>query len=46
MISIAERVPTIAPHEGVTFIDLDVSSDESVTAGIQQVIERFDESTS
>ena len=30
-----------APHEGVTYLDLDVSSDESVVAVIQQVIDRF-----
>jgi NAD(P)-dependent dehydrogenase (short-subunit alcohol dehydrogenase family) len=28
-------------HDGVTLVDLDVSSDESVAAVIQQVIERF-----
>jgi NAD(P)-dependent dehydrogenase (short-subunit alcohol dehydrogenase family) len=28
-------------HDGVTYLDLDVSSDESVVAVIQQVIERF-----
>jgi NAD(P)-dependent dehydrogenase (short-subunit alcohol dehydrogenase family) len=30
-----------APREGLTFIDLDVSSDESVAAGIEKVIERY-----
>src|SRR3954468_10499053 len=34
----ASRVP---PHDGVTFLDLDVTSDESVTAVVQRVIERF-----
>ncbi len=30
-----------APQDGITFLDLDVSSDESVIAVVQQVIERF-----
>src|SRR4051812_25041 len=34
----ASRVPA---HDGVTFLDLDVTSDESVTAVVQRVIERF-----
>ena len=29
------------PRDGVTFLDLDVASDESVTAAVEQVIERF-----
>ena len=31
----------VTPRDGVTFLDLDVTSDESVTAVVQQVIERF-----
>ena len=31
----------IAPRDGVTFLDLDVTSDESATAVVGQVIERF-----
>src|ERR671914_510344 len=31
----------VAPLGGVTFIDLDVASDESVTTAVEQVIERF-----
>ncbi|GAB2958887.1 hypothetical protein GCM10023080_018460 [Streptomyces pseudoechinosporeus] len=31
----------VTPLDGVTFLDLDVASDESVTAAVQQVIERF-----
>jgi NAD(P)-dependent dehydrogenase (short-subunit alcohol dehydrogenase family) len=31
----------ITPRDGLTFIDLDVTSDESVTSGVQRVIERF-----
>ena len=31
----------VTPLEGVTFLDLDVASDASVTAAVQQVIERF-----
>lgn len=30
-----------APLDGVTFLDLDVASDTSVTAAVQQVIDRF-----
>src|SRR5438093_7412651 len=35
----AARIP--APPSGVTLLDLDVSDDASVTAVIQQVIDRF-----
>ena len=31
----------VTPPHGVTFLDLDVASDESATAVVQQVIERF-----
>ena len=31
----------VAPLKGVTFLDLDVASDESVTAAVEQVIDRF-----
>ncbi|PZF86143.1 oxidoreductase [Jiangella anatolica] len=31
----------LTPLDGVTFLDLDVASDASVTAAVQQVIERF-----
>ncbi|MDQ1051193.1 YhgE/Pip-like protein [Streptomyces sp. V4I2] len=31
----------VTPLHGVTFLDLDVASDASVTAAVQQVIERF-----
>jgi NAD(P)-dependent dehydrogenase (short-subunit alcohol dehydrogenase family) len=31
----------LAPLDGVTFLDLDVASDASVTAAVQEVIERF-----
>jgi NAD(P)-dependent dehydrogenase (short-subunit alcohol dehydrogenase family) len=31
----------VAPLDGVTFLDLDVVSDKSVTAAVEQVIERF-----
>jgi NAD(P)-dependent dehydrogenase (short-subunit alcohol dehydrogenase family) len=31
----------LTPPHGVTFLDLDVASDESVTSVVQQVIERF-----
>ncbi|MGI5290295.1 oxidoreductase [Nonomuraea polychroma] len=31
----------VTPLDGVTFLDLDVAGDKSVTAAVQQVIERF-----
>ena len=31
----------VAPLDGVTFVDLDVAGDTSVTAAVQQVVERF-----
>src|SRR5215216_742742 len=31
----------VSPREGVTFLDLDVTSDESVSAVVRQAIERF-----
>ncbi|MGW7244054.1 oxidoreductase [Streptomyces sp. NPDC054804] len=31
----------LTPPDGVTFLDLDVTSDESVTAAVQEVIKRF-----
>jgi NAD(P)-dependent dehydrogenase (short-subunit alcohol dehydrogenase family) len=31
----------VTDRDGVTFVDLDVTSDESVTAAVRQVIERF-----
>jgi len=31
----------VTPHDGVRFLDLDVTSDESVTTAVQQVMERF-----
>src|SRR4051812_42756529 len=31
----------VTPLGGVTFLDLDVASDASVTAAVQQVVERF-----
>src|SRR5439155_16873683 len=31
----------VTPREGVTFLDLDVTSDESVATVVQQVIDRF-----
>ena len=31
----------VTPRDGVTYLDLDVASDESVTAVVKQVIERF-----
>jgi NAD(P)-dependent dehydrogenase (short-subunit alcohol dehydrogenase family) len=41
VIGTSRNTARVAPGERVTFIDLDVSSDESVAAGIHQVIERF-----
>ncbi|MFI9586445.1 oxidoreductase [Streptomyces sp. NPDC052236] len=31
----------VTPLDGVTFLDLDVASDKSVTAAVQQVVDRF-----
>jgi NADP-dependent 3-hydroxy acid dehydrogenase YdfG len=31
----------VTPREGVTFLELDVASDESVAAAVGQVIDRF-----
>ena len=36
-----QRLASHPARDGVTFLDLDVTSDESVTAVVQQVIERF-----
>jgi len=41
VIGTGRKTARTAPHVGVTLVDLDVSSDESVAAVIQQVIERF-----
>ena len=41
VIGTGRNTARIAPHDGVTLVDLDVSSDESVAAVIQRVIERF-----
>jgi NAD(P)-dependent dehydrogenase (short-subunit alcohol dehydrogenase family) len=41
VIGTGRNTARIAAHDGVTLVDLDVSSDESVAAVIQRVIERF-----
>jgi len=41
VIGTGRNTARISPHGGVTYLDLDVSSDESVAAVVQQVIERF-----
>jgi short-subunit dehydrogenase len=41
VIGTSRNTKHIAPLKGVTFLDLDVASDESVTAAVEQVIQRF-----
>ncbi|MDF9816741.1 NAD(P)-dependent dehydrogenase (short-subunit alcohol dehydrogenase family) [Streptomyces sp. SPB162] len=41
VVGTSRNTAKVAPREGVTFLDLDVSSDESVTTLVQQVIDRF-----
>ena len=41
MIGTGRNTARITPRGRVTYLDLDVSSDESVAAVVQQVIERF-----
>ncbi|MEU9063600.1 oxidoreductase [Streptomyces sp. NPDC048430] len=41
VIGTSRNTAKVAPREGVTFLDLDVSSDDSVTTLVQQVIDRF-----
>lgn len=41
VVGTSRRTANVAPRKGVSFIDLDVASDEAVTTAVQQVIERF-----
>ena len=41
MVGTSRDTSRVTPLDGVTFLDLDVASDKSVTAAVQQVIERF-----
>jgi NAD(P)-dependent dehydrogenase (short-subunit alcohol dehydrogenase family) len=41
VIGTSRNTSRVTPPHGVTFLDLDVASDESVTTVVQQVIERF-----
>ena len=41
VVGTSRNASKVADHNGVTFLDLDVASDESVTTVVQQVIERF-----
>ena len=41
VVGTSRNTARITPRDGVTFLDLDVTSDESVAAVVQQVIERF-----
>jgi short-subunit dehydrogenase len=41
VIGTSRNTKHIAPLKGVTFLDLDVASDESVTAAVERVIQRF-----
>jgi NAD(P)-dependent dehydrogenase (short-subunit alcohol dehydrogenase family) len=41
VVGTSRNTSRVTPPHGVTFLDLDVASDESVTTVVQQVIERF-----
>jgi NAD(P)-dependent dehydrogenase (short-subunit alcohol dehydrogenase family) len=41
VVGTSRNASRVTPGGGVTFLDLDVTSDESVTTAVQQVIERF-----
>ena len=41
VVGTSRNTSRLTPRDGVTFLDLDVASDESVTAAVEQVIERF-----
>ena len=41
VIGTSRNASPLADRDGVTFLDLDVASDESVTAAVQRVIERY-----
>jgi NAD(P)-dependent dehydrogenase (short-subunit alcohol dehydrogenase family) len=41
VIGTSRNTSLVTPREGVTFLDLDVTSDESVATVVQQVIDRF-----
>ncbi|MEU9229358.1 oxidoreductase [Streptomyces massasporeus] len=41
VIGTSRNTANVAPRDGVTFLDLDVSSDASVDTAVQQVIDRF-----
>ena len=41
VVGTSRRTANVTPRKGVSFIDLDVASDEAVTTAVQQVIERF-----
>jgi len=41
VIGTSRNTSRLSPREGVTFLDLDVTSDDSVSTVVQQVIERF-----
>lgn len=42
VVGTSRNASRLTPRDGVSFLDLDVASDESVTTAVQQVIERFD----
>lgn len=41
VVGTSRNAARIAPRDGVLFVDLDVASDDSVTAAVSQVVERF-----
>jgi short-subunit dehydrogenase len=42
VVGTSRHTSAVTPYKGVTFIDLDVASDESVTRAVEQVIGRFE----
>jgi short-subunit dehydrogenase len=41
VVGTSRNTSRVTPHHGVTFLELDVASDESATTVVQQVIQRF-----
>ena len=41
VVGTSRNTSQVTPRDGVTFLDLDVTSDESVTTAVKQVIDRF-----
>jgi NAD(P)-dependent dehydrogenase (short-subunit alcohol dehydrogenase family) len=41
VVGTGRRTSGLTPPRGVAYVDLDVASDESVTAAVRQVVDRF-----